>query len=90
MFDNPFDLRVVPVSALPLTMYEIKKAALSVDKVPEKKEEKKRSRQDIYAGGSCFSRLVRRGSFECSICEGHAPVISKSLNLVLKPTFSRL
>lgn len=48
VFDNPFDLRVVPASVLPLTVFEIKKPSLLMEKIPEK-EEKKLSRQDIYA-----------------------------------------
>ncbi|VDN20283.1 unnamed protein product [Gongylonema pulchrum] len=47
-FDKPFDLKVVPISTLPLTVTEVKKPSLSVETVPERKEEKA-SRQDIYA-----------------------------------------
>lgn len=48
-FDKPFDLKVVPISTLPITVTEIKKPSLSVETALEKKEEKI-SRQDIYAG----------------------------------------
>uniref|UniRef100_F1KV00 Coatomer subunit gamma n=1 Tax=Ascaris suum TaxID=6253 RepID=F1KV00_ASCSU len=48
-YDAPFDIKVVPVSTQPLTATEKKKPALSVEAVVSKKEEKKASRQDLYA-----------------------------------------
>uniref|UniRef100_A0A915PFL8 Coatomer subunit gamma n=1 Tax=Setaria digitata TaxID=48799 RepID=A0A915PFL8_9BILA len=48
-YDKPFDLKIVPISTLPLTMTEVKKPSLAAETILEKKEEKKASRQDIYA-----------------------------------------
>lgn len=48
-YDKSFDLKVVPISALPLSVTEVKKPSLSVETVTDKKE-KKASRQEIYAG----------------------------------------
>lgn len=53
-YDAPFDIKVVPVSTQPLTATEKKKPALSVEAVVSKKEEKKASRQDLYAGWLCL------------------------------------
>lgn len=47
-FEKPFDIKQVPISTEPLTCTEIKASALSVEE-PVRKEEKKASRQDIYA-----------------------------------------
>uniref|UniRef100_A0A8R1TKQ9 Coatomer subunit gamma n=1 Tax=Onchocerca volvulus TaxID=6282 RepID=A0A8R1TKQ9_ONCVO len=47
-YDKSFDLKVVPISALPLSVTEVKKPSLSVETVTDKKE-KKASRQEIYA-----------------------------------------
>lgn len=49
-YDKPFDLKVVPISALPLSVTEVRKPSLSTETAPDKKEEKKASRQEIYAG----------------------------------------
>lgn len=51
-YDKPFDLKVVPISAVPLSVTEVKKPSLSVEAISDKKEEKKASRQEIYAGHS--------------------------------------
>ncbi|VDM43956.1 unnamed protein product [Toxocara canis] len=48
--DAPFDLKAVPLSTQPLTATEKKKPALSVEATVSKKEERKATRQDIYAG----------------------------------------
>lgn len=55
-FETPFDLKQVPISAQPITSNEDKKSSLSVDE-PVKKEEKKKSQQEIYAGDFAF-RIV--------------------------------
>ncbi|VDO32470.1 unnamed protein product [Onchocerca flexuosa] len=47
-YDKSFDLKVVPISALPLSVTEVKKPSLSVETISDKKE-KKASRQEIYA-----------------------------------------
>lgn len=52
-YDKPFDLKVVPISTLPLSETEVKKPSLSVEIVADKKKEKKVSRQEIYAGLCC-------------------------------------
>ncbi|CAG9530937.1 unnamed protein product [Cercopithifilaria johnstoni] len=48
-YDKPFDLKVVPISALPLSITEIRKPSLSIETISDKKKEKKTSRQEIYA-----------------------------------------
>jgi hypothetical protein len=52
--DVPFDLKIVPVSAHPITASEPKKSSVFVDAIPSaatKKEEKlKATRHDVYAG----------------------------------------
>ncbi|MCP9259049.1 Coatomer subunit gamma [Dirofilaria immitis] len=47
-YDKPFDLKIVPISALPLSVTEVKKPSLSVETISDKKK-KKASRQEIYA-----------------------------------------
>ena len=47
-FDHPFDIKQVPLTAEPITATEVKKSALTIEE-PVKKEEKKASRQDIFA-----------------------------------------
>ncbi|EFO21327.1 coatomer gamma subunit [Loa loa] len=48
-YDKPFDLKVVPISTVSLSVTEVKKPSLSVETIADKKEEKKASRQEIYA-----------------------------------------
>ncbi|CAD5220384.1 unnamed protein product [Bursaphelenchus okinawaensis] len=48
-FDKPFDLKVVPVSAAPITLTESKPSSLSVEPVAKKEEKSKVSRQDLFA-----------------------------------------
>ena len=54
----PFDLKIVPVSAQPITATERKKPSVSVDMpttAAKMKEEKvKATRQDVYGGLSSF------------------------------------
>ena len=49
--DRPFDLKVVPVAAQPITALEPKKAAAAaVEPQPKKEEKVKATRADLYAG----------------------------------------
>ncbi|VDK21885.1 unnamed protein product, partial [Anisakis simplex] len=47
--EEAFDLKVVPISTQPITATEKRKPALSVEATIAKQEEKKATRQDIYA-----------------------------------------
>lgn len=48
-FENPFDIKQVPLSTQPITATEIKKSSFSTEVTVKKEEKSKVSRQEIYA-----------------------------------------
>lgn len=53
----PFDIKTVPVSAKPLTATEKKRSPVSLEISSSKKDEKKLSRLDVYAGLLIFVKV---------------------------------
>ncbi|KAL3994005.1 Coatomer gamma subunit appendage platform subdomain family protein [Acanthocheilonema viteae] len=60
-YDKPFDLKVVSISALPLSVTEVKKPSLSVETISDKRRKKSISGRDLCRTISSYSGVCQLG-----------------------------